>query len=715
MAVNHHPTDDILTHYGLGKLEGAANETVEGHLTTCTDCRQRVAALSSDGFLDRLQHAARPAQMDGFQHSRPNVEKSVPFVEKPSDIPPVLLSLEQFTEIRRLGHGGMGEIFLAKNIRMDREEVLKVMSRAMLERSGAAARFEREIKSIGKLNHPNIVTTYSSLQVGDTVILTMEYAGEDLAKIVEKKGPLPIPRACYFIHQAALGLQYAHEKNMVHRDIKPSNLMALQVGSKWQVKILDFGLAKTRFDPNGSTADAAELAKYTQTGQSLGTPAYMPPEQIRDSKSVDIRADIYSLGGTLYYLLTGRPPFVEENALSLIFAHGEKIATPANELRADVPAALADLIARMLAKDPKDRPQTPAEVAKALVPFIRPASKSQDTQSQSGISETDVVDKTETSEPQVASQPPRRRTTTWIALGLLAFALAALGAASIFIKTKDGTIELANIDPDAEVFVDGNKVSVTWNDGKQSAEIRVKPGTRQIEVKQGEISVIGETVEIDQNGRKVLTARRKEEAEPVKEEKKSDPQLQNADDKPKVNRKARQRGPGQWVINNNVLTLRANHSGLVFGDDSWTDYEFEFDYRVIIGPPEVNISIRRSASLFGLGGITMKVGTEARTIDLWVDGGEKPVDSARRPLRTSDWVHLRMRIQGNMLQCFAGPTDTPQKIPIFTRFVRAPQSGRVELGNGFPRQPKAAVIEFKNVQVKDLDGKILWTGFPELP
>src|SRR5262249_27328753 len=155
---------------------------------------------------------------------------------------------------------------------------------------------------VAKLRHPNIVTAYSAVRMGDSIVFAMEYVeGLDLSKMVKAKGPLPIGHACHFVYQAALGLQHAHEEGLVHRDIKPGNLMLSRNRDKAVVKVLDFGLAK-------ATRTEAPDAGLTSEGQALGTPDFIAPEQILDAQSADIRADIYSLGGTLYYLLTGRPP-----------------------------------------------------------------------------------------------------------------------------------------------------------------------------------------------------------------------------------------------------------------------------------------------------------------------------------------------------------------------------------------------------------------------
>ena len=188
--------------------------------------------------------------------------------------------------------------------------------------------------------------------------------GYDLSKLVKTKGPLSVAHASYFIHQAALGLQHAHEEGMVHRDIKPGNLMLSRKGDRAIIKILDFGLAK-------ATREQPLDRGLTQEGQMLGTPDYIAPEQTLDAQKADIRADIYSLGCTLYYLLKGGPPFQGSSLFEVLQSHQSKEARPLDLVRADVPAELTAVVARMMAKEPENRFQTSAEVARALAPFFK--------------------------------------------------------------------------------------------------------------------------------------------------------------------------------------------------------------------------------------------------------------------------------------------------------------------------------------------------------
>ena len=270
--------------------------------------------------------------------------------------------------LKELGQGGIGTVYLARNRMMERFEVLKVVNPALLERTGALERFQQEIRAAARLNHANIVAAYRVLHVGGLLVFAMEHIdGQDLARLVERRGPLPVANAAYYAHEAALGLEHALQKGMVHRDIKPGNLMLAIEGKTHLVKILDFGLAK-------ATSEKEIAAGLTKSGQMLGTPEYVAPEQILDAQTADIRADIYSLGCTLYFLLSGAPPFADTNLYKILHAHQTRQARRLEEVRAEVPAELATVVAKMMAKDPAARYQTPAEVAKALVPFFKPAA-----------------------------------------------------------------------------------------------------------------------------------------------------------------------------------------------------------------------------------------------------------------------------------------------------------------------------------------------------
>jgi formylglycine-generating enzyme required for sulfatase activity/serine/threonine protein kinase len=266
-----------------------------------------------------------------------------------------------------LGRGGMGVVYLAKNLLMKRPVVLKVVNKALLNANpGMLDRFVREIEVAARLDHENVVKAYHAFWAGELLVFEMEYIeGEDLAKLVKRQGPLPVAHACHYVSQAAMGLQAAHLLHMVHRDIKPHNLILTRRGKRHVVKILDFGLAKA-VQADESAADLTGLGM-------LGTPAFMAPEQAVDAARADIRADIYGLGCTLYFLLTGAPPFSGNNHFAVMKAHESAEVPSLSHLRAGTPTDLAAVAAKMLAKDPAKRYQQPIDVAKALAPIIKAA------------------------------------------------------------------------------------------------------------------------------------------------------------------------------------------------------------------------------------------------------------------------------------------------------------------------------------------------------
>src|SRR5262249_33672051 len=229
----------------------------------------------------------------------------------------------------------------------------------------AVERFQQEVRAAARLHHPHIVTAFDADQAGGLHFLVMEYVeGQSLAEVVAERGPLPVAEACAYVRQAALGLQHAHQRGRVHRDSKPHTLMVTAGG---QVKILDFGLARLARAPEDTAlSSAAPASALTGAGVVMGTADYIAPEQAADPRAADIRADIYSLGCTLFHLLTGRPPFPEGSVQEKIAKHLTGQLPP---LSPEVPPALAEVVAKMTAKDPAQRYAAPAAVAEALAPF----------------------------------------------------------------------------------------------------------------------------------------------------------------------------------------------------------------------------------------------------------------------------------------------------------------------------------------------------------
>ena len=273
-----------------------------------------------------------------------------------------LILANKYKVLDYLGDGGMGQIFLAEHLLMKRQVALKVPPAKRLAGNGMLERFIREARALAALDHPNIVRAHDLEQFGKLYMLAMEYVdGPNLRDFVLEHGPLPAGKAAHYIAQAAQGLQHAHEAGWVHRDIKPANLLVDPTGV---VKVLDLGLAFLLGD------EAESPTRKFDESTVLGTADYLAPEQAIDSHEVDIRADIYSFGATMYYLLTGRAMFECSTVAQKLIAHQMREPEALATLRPDVPAGLSRVLAKMLAKSPADRYQTPAEVAKALMPFV---------------------------------------------------------------------------------------------------------------------------------------------------------------------------------------------------------------------------------------------------------------------------------------------------------------------------------------------------------
>ena len=282
------------------------------------------------------------------------------------------LTIGSYQLLDLLGEGGMGRVFKAKHLRLGRDVALKVIRKEKLSNPVAVGRFRQEIHAAAQLSHPNVVMAFDAEEIdGGGLCLSMEYVeGTDLTKLVRAHGPMPIPTACDAIRQAAIGLQHAFERGMVHRDVKPSNLLLTPRG---QVKVLDLGLALLH-EPTYAGGENAN--RVTQEGFVLGTPDFLAPEQAQNPTGVDIRADVYALGATLYYLLTGRVPYEGANATEKLVKHVTEPPPSLLKYLPDAPVQLDRLIAWIMAKRPQDRPQTPAQVAMALLPYCPPQSGS---------------------------------------------------------------------------------------------------------------------------------------------------------------------------------------------------------------------------------------------------------------------------------------------------------------------------------------------------
>jgi serine/threonine protein kinase len=342
------------------------------------------------------------------------IPEAVPPAAKKQAVEREIPTIPGYDILGEIGRGGMGRVYKAVQQRLNRTVALKVIHKERVSQNAEAVRrFQREAQAAAQLSHPNVVIVYDTDQVGDVYFIAMEYVeGIDLHELIKDGGPLAIEQASDYIRQAALGLQHAYERGLVHRDIKPSNLLVTMPRKPGQrqpgfqllpalpdknkpeaekpdkpgankpkkpirplglsymgtcpvgiVKILDMGLALVTHGPD------SESANWTQEGTLMGTPDFIAPEQAINSHMVDIRADLYSLGCTFYYLLAGQPPFGEHPLIKKLMMHQVADPKPIEELRPEVPIPIRTILKKLLAKRPEDRYQTPAELAYALAAF----------------------------------------------------------------------------------------------------------------------------------------------------------------------------------------------------------------------------------------------------------------------------------------------------------------------------------------------------------
>jgi hypothetical protein len=373
------PDRDTLFAFSVGRLPQEVRETVAGHVGDCALCLSALEALddSADPAVADLRRPLPPEPLSeaACQAVRRLVDRvgglSPGAADEVDDRPTVRADPARWGDYRpleKLGQGGMGAVYKAVHTRLGKTVAVKVLAPGRAGDPRAVARLRREMQALGGLRHPNIVQAHDAREEDGVPFLVMEYVeGTDLARLLDRSGPLPVADACEVLRQAALGLQYVYEaRGIVHRDVKPSNLMVTAEGG---VKVLDLGLARFHRDVAAGAGPAG--GAQSSGDHMVGTVDYMAPEQWLDGR-VDVRADVYSLGCTLYHLLAGRPPFAGagyETAGRKMEAHAHAPAPPIRGRRPEVPDGLAAVLARLLAKDPAARFATPAEVAEALRPF----------------------------------------------------------------------------------------------------------------------------------------------------------------------------------------------------------------------------------------------------------------------------------------------------------------------------------------------------------
>lgn len=406
--VRKHPTLQQLQDF----LNGAEGEStvIEKHLNQCTNCQ---TLLAENVVHDELSDLAAAGL------HRLETDSGESYLQ----IPQLLRDHSRYKLLKPLGRGGMGVVWLAEHVLMNRKVAIKLIRPELLSRPEAIEHFRREMRSAAKLHHPNIASAYDAEQVDREHFFVMEYLEGETLREVMSRGPMPVTEACRIIRDVALGLDHAHSAGLIHRDIKPGNLMINRDGN---VKILDFGLVNAVKSDFYEHFDDSNLLSPSVAG----TPSYMAPEQIRDAGRADARSDIYSLGRTFYSLLTGNVPPQSCKPLP------------------NVPTAINALISRMTAVNPQERFSSAKDVALALEPFCKPKS--------------------------------RWPMKAWlIAAG---FAALLLLAAVIYrIETDRGELIIETEDPDVEVVIRQSGKVVSVIDLKTQKKVTLKSGIYELE------------------------------------------------------------------------------------------------------------------------------------------------------------------------------------------------------------------------------------------
>jgi serine/threonine protein kinase len=408
----------------------------------------------------------------------------------------------EYVVLDRIGAGGMGVVLKAQHRRMKRVVAIKVLPPSTIKNSSAVDRFYREVEAAAKLNHPNIVHAYDAGEFQGMHFLVMEFVdGRDLSSIVKESGPLPVAQAIDCVIQAARGLEFAHGMGVVHRDIKPSNLLLSREG---QVKILDMGLA--RFDDEPDFNNPAANSQLTATGQIMGTVDYMSPEQARDSHSADHRSDIYSLGCTLFRLVTGACPYEGGTMMITLLAHREEPIPSLRARRPEAPEALEHVFQRMVAKRPADRYQSMSEVILGLracldpdsVPerhvFEEPASDESGLSSFfasfTGSKSSSISSRSALTPPTAEDTLPRQSDSTDPVLGGEPFGLGG-SASSITRLRKDPRFKLVAVGALAGLVVVALLFFLFWRRGFKPTDAQM---TEDAPILQFAAAVIGDTI-----------------------------------------------------------------------------------------------------------------------------------------------------------------------------------------------------------------------------
>jgi serine/threonine protein kinase len=702
--VNRSPCPESQSYARLlsGQLSEEQRDALLAHLETCEPCGtladRQLAMDTMVSLMRQAQAVPAPSRavvglIDRLSQLRPDAPvpsgaelPEEPLTQLPAEAdeaspeePYAFLAPAQAAEelgrlgpyrvLQVLGAGGMGVVFRAHDPQLDRMVALKAMLPALASRDSARQRFLREARAAAALKHDHIVTIYQVGEDRGVPFLAMEFLeGESLEARWQREGKFPVTEVLRIGREMALGLAAAHARGLIHRDIKPANVWL--EGERGRVKILDFGLARA----------VGEERQLTREGAIIGTPAFMAPEQGRGER-VDARSDLFSLGCVLYLMATGVPAFRGTDLISTLMAVATENPRPPRELEPGLPQQLSDLILRLLAKEPGQRPPSAQAVAEDLVRIAAPR----------GL-------------PAV----PRKRKKWPIAVGLavcpLVVGLAILWTAGAFkVQAEEGTIVFEDLPVDAEILVDGEAAQVHSDPEGQGIRVDAAAGERKLLIKAAGFESTRRFVTFRAGERQTIRIH----LEPSRVAGQPPGEVPGPGHPvPRTATVLR----GRWELTDDGLlqqdTARA-FPVLLFGDPAWRDYDFSVEAMRLEGNDQFALFFRvtDSGSLYWFG--AAEWGNTLLQLGAKWQRRDDVLRKYRLRLKNNQWYTARVQARGTHLTCSL--SEGGRLLHAFEIDDDRHPAGRVGL------RTCCSAVRFRNIKVTAPDGAVLWEGPPHLP